>query len=115
MKEKSYGGIGQSLQMVRVIRTVVVYQGYDAVTWIPSPDDYPGWCILVIPPRGQNINKPYNRFGEWIAFGLDSPKHYYYRGAFADTVRSIDFIFAQPCFDGQNLLLQVFRKVERSH
>lgn len=82
---------------------VVVYQGYDAVTWIPGPDDYPGWCILVIPPRGQGLNKPYNRFGEWIAFGLDSPKHYYYRGAFADTVRSIDFIFAQPCFDGQNL------------
>lgn len=82
---------------------VVVYQGYGATTWIPGPADYPGWCVLVIPPRGQGLNKPWNRFGEWMSYGLDSPWHYYYRGAFADTVRSIDFVFAQPGFDGRNL------------
>lgn len=82
---------------------VVVYQGYGATTWIPGPADYPGWCVLVIPPRGQGLNKPWNRFGEWMSYGLDSPGHYYYRGAFADTVRSIDFVFAQPGFDGRNL------------
>ena len=83
---------------------VVVYQGYDAVTWIPSPDDYPGWCILVIPPRGQGLTTNLitalvsGLLSDWI-----HPNIYYYRGTFADTVRSIDFIFAQPCFDGQNL------------
>lgn len=82
---------------------VVVYQGYGATTWIPGPADYPGWCVLVIPPRGQGLNRPWNRFGEWMSYGLDSPWHYYYRGAFADTVRSIDFVFAQPGFDGRNL------------
>lgn len=82
---------------------VVVYQGYGATTWIPGPADYPGWCLLVIPPRGQGLNKPWNRFGEWMSYGLDSPWRYYYRGAFADTVRSIDFVFAQPGFDGRNL------------
>lgn len=82
---------------------VVVYQGYGATTWIPGPADYPGWCVLVIPPRGQGLNKPWNRFGEWMSYGLDSPWHYYYRGAFADTIRSIDFVFAQPGFDGRNL------------
>ncbi len=82
---------------------VVVYQGYGATTWIPKPTDYPGWCVLVIPPRGQGLNKTWNRFGEWISYGLDSPWHYYYRGAFADTVRSIDFVFAQSGFDGRNL------------
>ncbi|MCS2812938.1 acetylxylan esterase [Bacteroides ovatus] len=69
----------------------------------PVPTTIPVGVSWSFHPVDKASNKPYNRFGEWIAFGLDSPKHYYYRGAFADTVRSIDFIFAQPCFDGQNL------------
>lgn len=82
---------------------VVVYQGYGAPTWIPGPEHYPGWCVLVIPPRGQGLNLPDNRYGEWIASGLGSPQRYYYRGAYADAVRSNDFVAAQPAFDGRNL------------
>lgn len=26
---------------------IVIYQGYDAKTWIPEPGHYPGWCVLV--------------------------------------------------------------------
>ncbi|MCS2425004.1 acetylxylan esterase [Parabacteroides goldsteinii] len=84
---------------------VVVYQGYGAITWIPGENDYPGWCVLVIPPRGQGLNLPYNRFGEWMTYGLDSPLRYYYRGAFMDTVRSIDFVFEQSEYDGKNLFV----------
>lgn len=84
---------------------VVVYQGYGAVTWIPGPNDYPGWCVLVIPPRGQGLNLPFNRFGEWIACGLDAPRNYYYRGAYADAVRSNDFVCSQPGFDGIHLFV----------
>ena len=46
--------------------------------------------------RGQGLNKPYNRFGEWIAFGLDSPKHYYYRG---DAKKKTPFICESDCKD----------------
>lgn len=84
---------------------VVVYQGYGATTWIPGPNDYAGWCVLVIPPRGQGLNEPENRFGEWMSYGLNSPLRYYYRGAYADTVRSIDFVFSQRGFDGRNLFV----------
>ena len=84
---------------------VIVYSDYGAAARIPGPDDYPGWGVLVLPPRGQGRYLSENRFGEWVAYGLDSPLDYYYRGAYADAVRGIDFVAAQAGFDGRNLFV----------
>lgn len=37
-------------------------------------------------------NQPYNTYGDWIRYNLDKPDSYYYKGAFMDAVRFIDFI-----------------------
>lgn len=61
------------------------------------------------------MNKPGTGSESGMSYGLDSPWHYYYRGAFADTVRSIDFVFAQPGFDGRNLFATGISQGRRAH
>ncbi|MCQ2342875.1 MAG: acetylxylan esterase [Paludibacteraceae bacterium] len=59
-------------------------------------------CEMHVSPRGQyaNAHDPYhNEYGEWIKYGIDSKEHYYYRGAFMDAVRAVDFAFSRAKVD----------------
>jgi cephalosporin-C deacetylase len=42
--------------------------------------------------------------GDWCARRLDDKYHYYYRGAFADAVRAIDFICSLPQTDTERVV-----------
>ena len=77
---------------------VVHYNGYDGGSydpWCPGGDDNPEWAEIVVSTRGQLINNrpPYtNTYGDWFVYGFDNADHYYYRGAYMDAVRVIDFL-----------------------
>lgn len=61
-----------------------------------------GQCMLFVCPRGQyaSARKPYvNEYGQWIEFGIKSKESYYYRGAYMDAVRAVDYVFEQSKVD----------------
>jgi cephalosporin-C deacetylase-like acetyl esterase len=76
----------------------IEYQGYGSgfedvdTTW-------DGFAHFTMSIRGQGYNKPENKYGDWIVYGLQSKEDYYYRGAFLDAVRGIDFVCSRPEID----------------
>ena len=46
--------------------------------------------------RGQFFSEADNTYGDWIRYNLDKPAEYYYRGAFMDCIRAIDFACSLP-------------------
>jgi len=85
---------------------VVTYMGYGARVWAPSGNKNGNRAELIISIRGQGLNKPYNTYGEWMCYGLDNKDNYYYRGAYLDTIRAIDFVLSQPVTDARCVLLE---------
>ena len=91
---------------------IIHYQGYDGGTdapWCMGGDDNPEWCEFILSTRGQVVNNrpPYtNAYGDWFAFGFDSENHYYYRGAFMDAVRAIDFMCSREKVQTQNIFAE---------
>ncbi len=89
--------------------TVVHYQGYDSGgydPWCMGGSDNPGYCELILATRGQLINNrpPYeNTYGDWFQYGFGSKDTYYYRGAFMDAVRAVDFLCTREKVDQSRL------------
>lgn len=83
----------------------VVYMGYDSGIW-DLDNQGTEWIDAVVSVRGQAMNKPHNRYGDWIVSGLESPEQYYYRGAYMDCVRALDFICTLPQADTLNIFAE---------
>ena len=94
---------------------VITQNGYDSggasqIYW-PDTNGNPEWIELNISNRGQLVNNrdPYKQenalYGEdykeneWFAYNFGDKDTYYYRGAYMDVVRSIDFVIASNEFD----------------
>lgn len=94
---------------------VITQNGYDSggasqIYW-PDTNGNPKWIELNISNRGQLINNrdPYkeeNAFygedykeNEWFAYNFGDKDTYYYRGAYMDVVRSIDFVIASNALE----------------
>ena len=71
---------------------LIYYNGYGAQPWDFDVDGRDDLIEFVTGVRGQMYNQPYNTYGDWIRYNLDKPDSYYYKGAFMDAVRFIDFI-----------------------
>lgn len=82
---------------------IIYYNGYNGQPWDIDPDGMPEWIEFQHWVRGQGPNKPYNRYDDYIQYRLDDPQHYYYRGAFMDAIRTIDFISSLPHTDTDNI------------
>ena len=76
---------------------VISYMGYGSKPWIPGGT--PGYVEFVLSTRGQGLNEPANTYGDWITYGLEDKNNFYYRGAFMDLVRAIDFVESRPEVD----------------
>ncbi len=91
---------------------IVHYQGYDdgsSDPWCPSGNDLPGYCELVLSTRGQVINNrdPYtNTYDDWFQYNFGDKDTYYYRGAYMDVVRAIDFVCTRDKADQSNLFAE---------
>jgi len=85
---------------------IAFYMGYGSDPWYPDTDGEPGFACFVLSVRGQGIQKATNTYGDWIIWGLDSKENYYYRGAFMDLVRAIDFLTSRPEVDAEKIVAE---------
>jgi len=81
---------------------IVEYMGYGSQPYSPN-QWWDGFAYFVLSIRGQALNQPTNRFGTWITYGLDNKDNYYYRGAFLDVVRALDFVSSRPEIDTEKI------------
>lgn len=81
----------------------IEYQGYGAGPYPPNVA-WDGFAHMIMSIRGQGYNKPQNKYGDWIIHGLQSKEAYYYRGAFLDAVRAIDFVCTRPEIDTSKIV-----------
>lgn len=92
---------------------IITYQGYDsdpsAEPWCPGGDDLPGYVELFVSTRGQMLNNREpnkNVYGDWFVYELGNRDSYYYRGAYMDAVRAIDFVASRAKTDKENIFAQ---------
>lgn len=84
---------------------IVEYMGYGSLPYTPN-QKADGFAYFVLSIRGQALNLPTNRFGTWITYGLDNKDDYYYRGAFLDVVRALDFVCSRPEIDADKIAVR---------
>lgn len=84
---------------------IVEYMGYGSLPYTPN-QNWDGFAYFVLSIRGQALNLPTNRFGTWITYGLEDKDSYYYRGAFLDVVRALDFVTSRPEIDADKIAVR---------
>lgn len=84
---------------------IVEYMGYGSSPY-PANQWWDGFAYFVLSIRGQALNQPTNRFGKWITYGLDNKDDYYYKGAFMDVVRALDFVSSRPEIDAEKIAVR---------
>jgi len=87
---------------------IIYYMGYGSEPWYPHTDGEPGFASFVLSVRGQGIQKAIQKdfWGDWLIWGLDSKGNYYYRGAFMDLVRGVDFLVSRPEVDADRIVAE---------
>ncbi|MDR1973884.1 MAG: acetylxylan esterase [Bacteroidales bacterium] len=109
VKMKSLGGVEiEGFYSVPAKKGVypaeIHYMGYDSKPWIPG--GYDDRIEFVLSTRNQGLLKDTDRDNMWLTWGLDNKDHYYYRGAFMDLIRAIDFIASRPEVDNTRIVAE---------
>ncbi|MDR3188795.1 MAG: acetylxylan esterase [Prevotellaceae bacterium] len=89
-----------------VYPAIAVYMGYGSEPYFPHTDGNPGYAEFILSVRGQGIQKAKSAYGDWIVWGLESKETYYYRGAFMDLVRAVDFLASRPKVDKEKIVAE---------
>ncbi|MCC8113108.1 MAG: acetylxylan esterase [Bacteroidales bacterium] len=85
---------------------LIFYNGYGSTPWDIDPDGRNDLIEFVTSVRGQMYSQPDNKYGDWIRYHLDDPNTYYYRGAYMDAVRAIDFVEQLPMVDTNRIFAE---------
>lgn len=107
VKMKSLGGVEVQGYLTmpakaskkRPMPVLVHYMGYGSKPWHAEPYEGMERIEFVLSTRGQGLNEPTNTYGDWAVYGLGNRDSFYYRGAFMDLVRAIDFVCTLPEVD----------------
>lgn len=108
---KSFGGEEISGVYVEPVKegkypTKIYYMGYNSDVWYQHPSSNPELIEFTLCVRGQALNKPLGESVKWVTMGLEDKDSYYYRGAFADVVRAIDFVCSREKVDQDRLVAE---------
>ena len=79
----------------------IEYMGYGADVYPYDPSSAPDCIQFLVSVRGQGIFR--EDAARWIDRGLDSKENFYYRGAYCDVARAVDFVCGLPCTDPANV------------
>ena len=111
---------------------LIHFQGYDseyrpggdsAIPWCMNAnwdtEESANWAEFILSNRGQSVNnRPasgrddgiqedfVNIYGDWFAYEFGNKDKYYYRGAYMDCLRAIDFMASRETSDMQNLFAE---------
>ena len=85
---------------------VVHYMGYGSKPWHAEPREDARCIDFVLSTRGQGLNQPGNQYGEWATYGIGDREQYYYRGAFMDLIRAVDFVCSLPEADTRHIFAE---------
>ena len=84
---------------------IVEYMGYGSEPYPPT-QGWDGFAHFILSIRGQALNLPENRFGNWMTYELESKEEYYYRGAYMDAVRALDFVCSRPEIETEKIAVR---------
>ena len=107
---------------------IMHYLGYDSgyapggqsnIPYCPGGDDNKDYAEFYLSTRGQSVNnrpaadradgiqKDFtNTYGDWFAYQFGNKDRYYYRGAYMDVVRAIDFMATRETSDMDKLFAE---------
>ena len=77
---------------------ILALPGYDFIMSVPLQLVHYGYATLSLFPRGQGISEEEWKwdYGTPLVWHIDDPERYYYRGAYMDCVRGLDFLVSRP-------------------
>ena len=106
---KSFGGESVSGLLVVPAKegkypAMISYMGYGSEVWYPDPSWNPELIEFQLCVRNQAFNRLPGEKDDWCTRGLGDKYQYYYRGAFADAVRAIDFVCSLPQTDTERVV-----------
>ncbi|MCQ2177656.1 MAG: acetylxylan esterase [Bacteroidales bacterium] len=106
---KSLGGVtigGYYMEPVAEgqYKAIIDYMGYGAQPYHYGPQDRPDAIQFLVSVRGQGIFREPD--ASWIKRGMDNRDDYYYRGAFCDVKRAVDFIASRPKTDQEHIFVE---------
>lgn len=106
---------GNTFSGAKKYPVLISYQGYDnggpGNVWIPGNNSDAGWVEFRLSSRGQVIDNrktswpeyysasTYNSSNGYEGYKFGDKDAYYYRGAFMDVVRAVDYVKTLPCVD----------------
>lgn len=85
---------------------IIRFMGYGAKPRLLDPNNMPDFCEFILSVRGQGIQKSINPYGDWIVYGLQDKDTYYYRGAYMDLIRGVDFLSSRREVDQNNIMAE---------
>lgn len=81
---------------------IIVYMGYNAAPFYFDPSARPDCIEYLVSVRDQGIYRTPE--ARWIDQGLSSKEAFYYRGAFADAKRAVDFVASLDQADPERMV-----------
>ena len=104
---KSLGGVVAGGRLCMPVapgkyRTYIDYMGYGANPFWYDPSADPETVEFLVSVRDQGIFKRYGQY-RWIDRGLASRDDFYYRGAYCDVKRAVDFVCSLDAVDQDHL------------
>lgn len=102
---KSFGGVKVSGIYIEPVKpgkypAYITYMGYGSEPWYNDPSARPEAVEFTLSIRNQALNRLPGEKDDWVVRGLEGGKDtYYYRGAFMDVIRAIDFVCSREKTD----------------